>query len=253
MASTDFIDFVHQLADASGAILRDSFRQPELQATLKADASPVTQADRTVEARLREMIQDTFPDHGILGEEFDPHQPNAPYQWVLDPIDGTRAFACGVPTFSTLIGLLHHGIPVLGVLDQPITRERWIGGVGDSTYHTSRITTLAQARLATTSPYLFTDTQRPAFERLRRTTAIQNFGGDGYNYALLASGHIDLMIEAGLKPYDLLPLLPILSDAGAGVTDWNGQPLDLKAASLDVLVSANDALHQQALALMNKT
>ncbi len=282
---TTYIDFAHTLADTSTTILSDAFRQPASQATLKDDLSPVTQADKAVEACLREMIMEAYPEHGIIGEEFGNHQPDAPYQWILDPIDGTRAFACGHHSFGTLIGLMHEGKMLLGMLNQPITGERWAGVRGEATRYqsvipakagihcttkqeptwipdqvrnddaldirTSTTHILAQARLATTSPYLFSADEKPLFESLMQQCAILQCGGDCINYGLLASGHIDIVMEAGLKPYDILPLLPILEGAGAVITDWHGAPLELSAKQLNILVSANQPLQKAALAVIN--
>ena len=210
------------------------------------------------------MIQQQHSSHGIIGEEWGNHQSDAEYQWILDPIDGTRAFACGIPTFGTLIGLRHKGEMLLGIINQPISGERWVGVAGKPSLYrsantapmpiaTSSCAALSHARLATTSPYLFSEVQKPRFERLRRATAIQNYGGDCYNYALLASGHIDVVVEAGLNPYDILPLLPILHGAEAVITDWEGGELNLASPKLDVLVSSNHALHREALQVMSET
>jgi histidinol phosphatase-like enzyme (inositol monophosphatase family) len=260
MIDSSILPFAHQLADAAAVILCEAFRNHAITAELKGDASPVTAADRAVEQKLRAMIQETYPTHGIVGEEYAAHRPDAEYQWILDPIDGTRAFACGIPTFGTLIGLMHHGEMQLGVMQQAFSGERAVGVKGQPSLwshagittpmQTSGCNNLAQARFATTSPYLFASHQRPRFEALCAATAIHSYGGDCYNYALLAKGHIDIVVEAGLKPYDIAPLLPIIEGAGGCITDWEGKPLCFDLPSLEVLVAATPALHQAALAVM---
>lgn len=251
------------LAERSGEIARQYFRKSTTAATLKADHSPVTQADLAIETELRERIRAQYPQHRIIGEEAGDAGGDSRYCWILDPIDGTRAFACGKPSFTTLIGLLDDGEPVLGIIDQPITGERWVACRGEGGWlatgteplplATSANADMSMARLATTSPYLFTQTQYERFEVLRRATAIHSYGGDAYQYGLLAAGHIDIVVEAGLKPYDILPLLPVLQEAGAAISDWQGNPLipmDPGSGECEVLATANASLHGQVLALL---
>jgi histidinol phosphatase-like enzyme (inositol monophosphatase family) len=252
--------FAHQLADAAAEILQQSFRHHTTIAQLKGDASPVTVADRAVEQRLRAMIIETYPTHGIIGEEYAAHQPEASHQWILDPIDGTRAFACGIPTFGTLIGLMHEGQMQLGLMHQAFSGERVVGVLGQqslwmhggvvNTIHTSDCKALSHARLATTSPYLFDAEQREYFEAVRAATAIHSYGGDCYNYTMLAKGHLDIVVEAGLKPYDIAPLIPIIEGAGGCITDWEGAPLRLDATSLEVLATATPHLCEATIAML---
>lgn len=241
------IALAEKLADAAGDILRGAFRAP-VSIERKADASPVTQADRAVETAMRALIEQHYHEHGIVGEEFGNVRPDAPYQWVLDPIDGTRAFMAGYPTFTTLIALVQNGIPVLGIIDQPIMRERWLGITGEPTtlngkpVHTSKRQTLADCIIATTSaPYYFDKAQTSAFDKLRSQCAHTVIGGDGYGYAMLASGRIDLFVDVGLKPYDFCALKPVIEGAGGVITDWNGQPLTLKSDGR-VIAAANAEL-----------
>ncbi len=207
-ADNRMLALAHRMADAAGEIIRRYWRMPII-AQRKADASPVTLADREAEAAMRALIEAHYPDHGIIGEEFGNLREDAPFQWVLDPIDGTRAFIAGYPTFTTLIALAKDGVPILGVIDQPITKERWVGMAGEkSTLDGKTIATrdcriLENAVIATTSaPYYFNPEQAAIFEKIRKICAQTVIGGDGYGYAMLASGQIDIFIDAGLKPYD---------------------------------------------------
>ncbi len=219
-----------QMADASRGIIARYFRQP-CPVDAKPDASPVTQADREVELRIRQMIRATFPDHGIVGEEFADEKPDAAFVWVIDPIDGTRAFIAGRPSFGTLIALLHHDAPVLGLIDQPIVRDRWLGVQGAPTLFNGQpcqvrtCTALSTATLATTGPQYFTAAELPIFTALAAQCSSVLYGGDCHNYGLLASGHLDIVMEAGLKLHDWAALVPIITGAGGRITDWSGQPL----------------------------
>jgi histidinol phosphatase-like enzyme (inositol monophosphatase family) len=222
-----------RLADAAGSIIRPLFRG-EWSHERKADRSFVTEADRAAEAAMRRLIEETFPADGIIGEEYGTRNEGAGRQWVLDPIDGTASFIAGRPIFGTLIALLKDGWPVLGIIDQPITRERWVGALGRPTLFNGRPATarplkeLSDAVLATTSPHLFTNDEADAFMAVAKRVAEKKivFGGDCYNYGLLASGHIDVVIEAGLKLYDYAALVPVVEGAGGMMADWQGNPLD---------------------------
>jgi histidinol phosphatase-like enzyme (inositol monophosphatase family) len=222
----DDIALAHRLADASGAAIRPFFRARFAQET-KADASPVTQADREAEAAIRALIGEHRPGDGVIGEEYGADRSDAERVWVLDPIDGTRAFIGGRPIFGTLIALMVAGRPVLGVIDQPIAGERWIGVAGQPTLmngkpaHTRPCTSLATALFATTAPWFC-----GGFDALRAAAGDTLLGGDCYNYALLASGHADLVVEEGLKLHDFAALVPVVEGAGGRMTDWTGAPLD---------------------------
>lgn len=247
--------FAHQLADAAGTILRHYFRTP-VEVEDKADESPVTIADRETEATLRRLIEGRFPDHGIDGEEFPPRNPGAGLTWSLDPIDGTKAFITGRPLFGTLISLVRDGRPLLGVIDQCILRERWVGVAGaPSTLNGRRIGTRACARLAdavlsTTSPLLFADgPERAAYRRVEAAVKLPMFGGDCYAYGLLAAGFADLIVEAGLDGHDFLALVPVVEGAGGLMTDWEGRPLD--TGSDGRVVAAGDSrIHEAAVELL---
>jgi inositol-phosphate phosphatase/L-galactose 1-phosphate phosphatase/histidinol-phosphatase len=251
-----FVALAERLADQSGAVLRRYFRQP-FQIDTKADLSPVTIADREVETLVRAGIEAAFPDHGILGEEFGTARADAEYVWVIDPIDGTKAFMTGKATFGTLIALTRHGTPILGVIDQPILRERWLGAAGRSTtFNGAPITVrpcarLADASLYATTPQMFVGNDATAFERLMNAVKYPLYGADCYAYGLLASGFTDLVCEASLQPYDYCALVPVVQGAGGRMSDWEGRPLSLAshAASKGRVLAAGDAaLHQAALA-----
>ena len=222
------------LADAAGEIIRGYFRK-KIDIEQKSDRTPVTIADRAAEKVMRRLIEIAFPLHGIVGEEFGTYNAEADYVWVLDPIDGTKSFISGVPLFGTLIAMTYRGVPVLGVIDQPIAHERWVGAAGHkSTFNgraikTRRCPRLGDATLYATAPEMFAKGNAAAFERLRKKVKLARFGADCYAYGLLASGFIDLVVEADLKPYDFCALKPVIEGAGGKMSDWQGRPLTLKS------------------------
>lgn len=233
MAVTDKdIALASALADAAGAAIRPHFRAP-LAVETKADESPVTIADRAAEQAMRALLAAEAPRDGIVGEEFGTTDGSTGRQWVLDPIDGTVSFMAGRPIFGTLIALLQDGWPVLGIIDQPVARERWLGVAGRPTLfngapvRTRPCRAIAEATLATTGPQYFSDHDGEHFMALAAKSAHKRmvFGGDCYNYGLLASGHIDLVVEAGLKIYDFAALVPVVEGAGGHMCDWSGDPL----------------------------
>lgn len=232
MNLTDDIVLAMRLADAAGAAIRPHFRTA-LDSTRKGDATPVTVADREAEQAMRAILSVERPADGIVGEEFGREREGASRQWVLDPIDGTAGFLAGRAMFGTLIALMVDGWPVLGVIDQPIARERWLGAAGQPTtlngaaVRTRPCRELAEATLATTGPHYFDDHQGEHFMSLAARTDHRRMvmGGDCYNYAMLASGQLDLVCEAGLKLYDFAALIPVVEGAGGTMADWNGDPL----------------------------
>ncbi|CAN5639345.1 histidinol-phosphatase [soil metagenome] len=236
-------DFANQLADAAGAAIRPYFRAAHGLET-KDDASPVTLADRAAEAAMRSLIEARFPDDAIIGEEYGVREGTSGRAWVLDPIDGTRAFITGRPIFGTLIALVIEGWPMLGVIDQPILKERWFGSVGrPTTFNGNPAATracreLKDALLATTSPALFGDDQLHAFEHLDGAVRSTVLGGDCYNYACVASGWLDIVVEAGLKIHDFAALVPVVEGAGGRMCDWQGDPLT--ADSIGEVIAAGD-------------
>ena len=244
-------------ADVAGAVVRPFFRAG-VGADLKTDASPVTVADRTAEQAMRAVLSGRFPEHGILGEEFGLDRPGARMRWVLDPIDGTRAFLTGRPVFGTLVALLDGNEPVLGVIDQPITGERWIGVAGRPTAFRGAhgragcrpCPALDRAELSATSPAVFGPDEAEAFARLDAAAARTSWGGDCYAYGLLALGQIDVIAEPGLKLWDWAALVPVIEGAGGRVTDWRGGALRPDGDG-SVLAVGDPALLALAVALLS--
>ncbi len=251
----DDLRLAERLADAAGAAIRPFFRAA-YQSETKADSSPVTEADRAAEAAIRTILEKERPLDGIIGEEYGATRENAGRRWVIDPIDGTRSFMTGRPIFGTLIALIEEEAPIIGIIDQPILRERWVGARGRPTLFNGEVArtrncgVLASAHLGTTSPYLFDSATRPGFERLAAAAGNLVLGGDCYSYGLVALGQLDLVVEAGLKLYDFAALVPVVEGAGGIVCDWSGNPVS--AQSDGKLVTAGDrALIDQTLALLN--
>jgi histidinol phosphatase-like enzyme (inositol monophosphatase family) len=238
------LDLAARLADAAGAAIRPFFRKP-FAMEAKADLSPVTEADRAAEAAMRAILAVERPDDGVIGEEYGRDREDAERVWVLDPIDGTRSFVAGRPIFGTLVALLDQAKPVLGMIDQPISGERWLGATGRTTtlngapIRTRPCEAIAQAHLATTGPGYFTPESWAAFERIRVAARDTLWGGDCYNYGLLAAGHLDLVVEDGLKLYDFAALVPIVEGAGGVMRDWKGEPLDMHSDGK--VIAAGDA------------
>jgi len=250
------IALAHALADAAGAAIRPFFRA-DFTSEDKADASPVTEADRASEAAMRTLIEAEFPRDAIIGEEYGEKPGSTGRTWVLDPIDGTTSFIAGRPIFGTLIALMQDGWPVLGVIDQPIARERWVGAAGKpTTFNGTPVRTrpcrvLDQAILATTSPHQFADDDAGRFLALAAQTARRRliYGGDCYNYGLLASGYIDLVVESGLKLHDFAALAPIVEGAGGTMCDWAGEPLNEDSTG-EVIALGDPARLEEVVAIL---
>jgi len=250
--------FAETLADTARTIIRPHFRT-HLDIVDKQDDSPVTIADRGAEEAMRKQIESTYPEHGIFGEEYGSVRADADFVWVLDPIDGTKSFVTGLPVFGTLIALAEHGRPVLGLIDQPILSERWIGATGKPTTlnkapaTTSNCTELSAASLYTTHPSMMdSDDRRMRYDSLTKQVKLGRFGGDCYAYGLLASGHIDLVVEASLFPYDYMALVGVVEQAGGVVSDWQGNPLDMNSDGT-IIAAATPALHQATVNILGKT
>ena len=252
----EYIAIAERLADAARPIALRYFRAG-IPIEAKADDSPVTKADREIEAALRDILADACPDHGIVGEEMGGAPDGDRPLWVLDPIDGTKAFVTGMPVFGTLIALAIEKRFVLGVIDQPVSGERWIGVAGRTTTfngddaRVSGCDALAAARLFTTSPeYYARSGLLNAFGRLRDQVLITRYGADCYAFGLLASGHADIVVEADMNLWDYAALVPVVEGAGGVMTDWQGNPL-LAEGNAHVLASASVALHEAALRCLN--
>lgn len=265
-AASDFnslLKCAHELADAAGPAVLKHFRRPLDIANKASDGAfdPVTKADRAAERLIARQLKARFPDHGIIGEEFGAKRETARYTWVVDPIDGTRAFIMGSPLWGTLIGLLDNGKPCLGIMDQPFTGERFWSGqsasfmrIGNSPakrLRTRPCARLQDAILTTTHPDLFVGPQQTrALKSFADAVRMTRYGGDCYGYGLLAAGHVDLIVEPGLKSYDIAALIPIIERAGGIVTTWDGA----SAQSGGDIVAAGDArVHAAALRLIAKS
>ncbi len=256
----DFVPLLHKLADASGDVIRPYFRKVGFDD--KEDATPVTIADRGAEEAIRALLKTERPQDGIFGEEFGSSNMDAEWSWVIDPIDGTKAFIRGMPVFATLIALTHNKKFVMGVIDQPILRERWIGGAGHPTtfngapVKTRNCTDVSQAVLNATAPGMFTGANEAfgkKFKPLEDASKYSLWGGDAYAFGLLASGFIDIQIDTSLKLYDYAALVPVIEAAGGVITDWHGGELNFDSAQTQhgcVLATGNAGLHKQALALL---
>lgn len=253
-ALDQFLSVAEMMADAARCVIRPWFRAP-LEIVDKSDASPVTIADRTAERVMRAILAERLPTHGIFGEEFGLENEHASYRWLLDPVDGTRAFVTGRPVFGTLIALLKDGVPVLGLIDQAVTQERWIGVAGRPTQFTSVLggkavtrpcATLAQAELSCTSPEMLDLAPHEGWKALKKATKRMTWGGDCYAYGLLAIGQIDIIAECDMNPWDWAALVPVIEGAGGRITAWDGSPLRSEG-DRTVLAVGDAKLHAQAV------
>jgi inositol-phosphate phosphatase / L-galactose 1-phosphate phosphatase / histidinol-phosphatase len=252
-----------RLADAAGAAIRPFYRAAYA-TELKEDRSPVTEADRAAEAAMRRLLDAEAPGDGVVGEEYGEKGGVTGRRWVLDPIDGTRSFTAGRPIFGTLIALVEGDWPVLGVIDQPIARERWVGAAGrpttfnGATVRTRSCPALEGALLATTSPHLFRGDEVEGYMRLAHAVSGGNlrqgpvYGGDCYNYGLVASGCLDVVCEAGLQLYDFAALAPVVEGAGGRMCDWRGDPLTA-ASEGQVLAIGDPARVDDVLEALSRT
>jgi histidinol phosphatase-like enzyme (inositol monophosphatase family) len=258
MVSQDDVVFAQLLADAAGEVIRPYFRR-KIEVIDKGGVlfDPVTAADKGAEEAIRALISAERPADGVLGEEFGKIEGTSGRLWVIDPIDGTRAFITGNTQWGTLIALNEGGQPVLGVLDQPVTRERFIGTTACSEMLTpdgaTKLATrpcagLSEAVLMTTHPWDYFDAaEQTAFRRLAHSARLTRFGGDCYAYALLTMGFVDLVVESGLKPWDIQAIIPIVEGAGGLVTDWRGGPC---AEGGRVIAASDKRVHAEALKIL---
>ena len=246
-------DFLYGLTDISRPIIHEWFRSGH-DVEWKSDDSPVTMADKSVELALREALANRFPDDDILGEEHADRCGTSGYGWVIDPIDGTRAFICGRPVFGTLIGLVRDGVPLAGFIDMPMLDECYVAVGGTATMNhapirTSEVTAPARARIATTSPEALKPDSLAAFDRLSEACATSIYGGDCHNYALLAAGHVDLVLEDGLASHDIMGVVEVVRAAGGIVTDKSGAAVTMQGTD-SLLAASTPELHAAALALV---
>jgi myo-inositol-1(or 4)-monophosphatase len=252
--------FLEVLADAAAAAVMPHFRAPlSVENKRREGFDPVTAADRAGEAAMRALIAKTYPGHGIVGEEYGTERPEAEFVWVLDPIDGTRAFITGVPVWGVLIGLTRNGAPILGMMHQPFSGERFVGNGREAWYRraggsATRLKTracpgLAEASLFTTSPMMFRRNDRVAFDRVEGRARLARYGCDCYAFCMVAMGHADAAIETELQPYDIVALIPIITGAGGQVTNWEGDAAAI-AAGGRALATGDGRVHAEALALL---
>jgi len=245
------------MADASGELIRTN-QQKAFDIEIKGDGSPVTSVDKAAEMRIRSIIDELHPDHGIFGEEYGASGADLEFIWVIDPIDGTLPFLAGFPVFGTLIALLHNGAPVLGIIDMPMTRERWIGSTKLPTTHNGKIVTtracenLASALMSTSNPDFYDEASLPALKGMQQATELIVYGGSCMAYAHIASGRIDVGIDVQFDIHDYLPLVPIITGAGGIITDWNANPLDMNSGDR-FIATGDERTHAEALIVLNQT
>ena len=251
-----YIELAGKLADIAGTIVASYFRS-NIKILDKENLTPVTAADREAETAIRIVLESECPEHGVLGEEFGSHNLDAEYVWIIDPIDGTKAFVTGKPLFGTLIGLCKNGSPVLGIIDQPILKERWIGAIGHPTTHNGNLITtrackrIGDAWLSATSPDMFKGKHETAFKQLAGKVKFPLYGGDCYSYGLLASGFSDIICEATMQPYDYCALVPIIEGAGGKISNWAGEPLKISSDGT-VLATGDAILHEIAIEILSQ-
>jgi myo-inositol-1(or 4)-monophosphatase len=258
MTAVDFAAFVDTLATVSGEAILPFFRT-SLGVEDKGSAAgfdPVTAADRAAENAMRSLIKRNFPAHGIVGEEYGNERTDAEFVWVLDPIDGTKSFISGMPAWGSLIALTRNGTPVYGMMHQPFIAERFAGDGGAAHYrgpagarelHVRPCATLSDAVMFTTSPLLMNPEDRAAFARVEAAVRLSRYGGDCYAYCMLAAGHVDLVIETGLKPHDIVALIPIIQGAGGVLTNWEGGSA-IRGGR--VIAAGDKRVHQAAIKLL---
>ncbi len=258
MSSINFIPFIKELARVSAEAILPHFGNSSLEVSAKVDASPVTVADRNAELRMRELIAQRFPEHGIIGEEFGNERLDAEYVWILDPIDGTKSFITGVPLFTTLIGLLHHDEPIYGAIHQPILKQLCIGDNSHCWLNDQLVKVrqrdLGSATLLISDPYSISQFQNvKGWQALVDATKVHRSWGDGYGYMLVATGWADVMCDPVLEPWDVLPVIPVLQGAGATVTDWHGERIRYTSGKVArSAVAAHPDNHGKVIELLRK-
>ena len=257
LKNPSLLSFATSLADEARIISLTFFRKRTI-SNNKLDGTPVTEVDIAIESKLRSMIAESFPDHNIYGEEEEFLKKESEWTWVIDPIDGTKSFISGQPTFGCLIALLHLNKPVLGIIDMPALNERWVGKIGEATQHngieckTTNIYSLKECILSATSPDIFDSHEWASFSKLSNAVRFRLFGNDCYSYGMLSLGFIHFVMEANLGIYDYMSMIPIIIGAGGIISDWQGNELTFNSGQ-QVLASANASIHSQALELINNS
>jgi histidinol phosphatase-like enzyme (inositol monophosphatase family) len=251
----EFLSFAETLADRSRAMLLKA-RQTAPEIELKPDASFVTATDKAVETALREMIMKAYPDHGILGEEFDNTNIDAEFVWILDPIDGTAPFIAGIPVYGTLIGLAWKGAPYLGVIDHPATSDRWTGIAHSFAHHNGRpvrvrrCSAIETAFATCSNADFMSPDQRARFDRIRKRVQYVQYGGSCFSYGVLASGRTDIAIDGGLDSFDVYACAAVIQGAGGFITDWNGNALSFDMSGT-VIAAGDPARIDEAVSILN--
>jgi inositol-phosphate phosphatase/L-galactose 1-phosphate phosphatase/histidinol-phosphatase len=254
MIDSSLIKLAEKLADTAAKVVMKYFRGT-FNIDAKSDDSPVTIADKAAEAAMRSVIEDEQPEHGIIGEEMGNLNPEAEYVWVLDPIDGTQSFVTGKPVFGTLIALMRNGKPILGVMDIPALKERWIGAQGQpTTFNGDKVKVrtckdISKAWIYATSPQMFKDIDFLAFEKLRKASWRSVYGAECMAYGLLANGWVDIVCEGTMELHDYAPMVPIIEGAGGVISDWSANPLGISGDGT-VLAAGDKAIHAQALKIL---
>jgi len=257
MTTTPTASFLRRLAAAAAAETLPRFRQAgAVNNKLASGFDPVTEADREAERAIRELIEMEHPCHGVLGEEFGPVRLDSRHVWVIDPVDGTRSFISGIPLWGTLVGLTDGGDAIAGMMSQPFTGELFFADESGAFYEgpggvrrlaTRSTARLADATLCTTTPAMFTGAIRAAYDRLEREVRLARYGTDCYAYCMLAAGHVDLVVETSLQPYDIVALVPIIEKAGGIITQIDGGPAEQGG---DIVAAASAELHAAAVELL---
>lgn len=250
----ELIEFAHTLADGAREIAM-RYHRKQNQKWLKSDKTYVTEADLNIEEFIRQKITAAYPDHGFYGEEFGDSD-DATLKWCVDPIDGTAPFVFGLPTFGVLIALTYQLKPILGIIESPAMQQRWVGATGVKTTfegnacNTNANGSLSDAVVFATSIDMFNDDEREVFDSVTSKAKTRRFGADCYAYGLLASGHIDVVMESDMKPYDMMALVPVVTSAGGVVTDWEGNSINIKSG-FTILATSNKRIHEECLKIIN--
>ena len=251
----EYVEFANTLADEASKISMQYFRT-KLSIDQKNDMSPVTIADQNTEIKIREMINKKYPNHGILGEEFEAIKPDSEFVWVIDPIDGTRSFIAGHKDFGNLIALTQNNNPILGIINCPAHQERWVGIINKETtmnnnvVKTSNTSLINESHFCTSGLYLEDDHFKKSCDKIINKTKYYRLGGDCYMYGMVASGLIDIVLEDTLKTHDYMALIPVIEGAGGVVTDKYGNPVTINSEG-SIVASANKSLHNQIIDIIN--